>query len=408
MGPYDVIIIGAGPAGLLCAAYCGRMRLRTLVLEKNDKAGRKLLLTGAGRCNLTHDGPVEDLLDRYGHKARFVKPALLAFSNDDLVAFLEGRGLWTVTEAGNKVFPATGDAGDVLRALLDGCRTKGVTVRYGEPVKTVSTCWEVRTGKGTYRARTVVIATGGRSYPGTGSTGDGYALAQGLGHTIVGPAPALAPVIVKGYRFGGCAGISLGDVGTAVLREGKTVHRSRGDVLLTHKGLSGPGILDLSRHVRPGDVVRVALVDRDAQAFERELVDDLAAQGKRSLKNVLARYDVPERLLARVLEVLGVPREMKASQLDKRTRRRLVDALTGLSFEVERLGGYDEAMVTRGGVSLREIDPTTMGSRIAPGLYFAGEVVDVDGDTGGYNLQLAFSSGVLAARSVARALEDVS
>ncbi|MDP6626852.1 MAG: NAD(P)/FAD-dependent oxidoreductase [Methanopyri archaeon] len=407
MGQYDVIIIGAGPAGLLCAAYCGREGLRTLVLEKNAKAGRKLLLTGAGRCNLTHDGPVEDLLTRYGDKDRFVKPALLAFTNDDLVTFIEGRGLWTVVEAGGKVFPAKGDAHDVLRALLDGCRTKGVTVRYGEPVKEVGPGLEVRTGKDRYRARTVVIATGGRSYPGTGSTGDGYSLARALGHTIVGPSPALAPVIVKGYLFDGCAGISLGDVGATVFRDGKKVHASRGDVLLTHKGLSGPGILDLSRHVRSGDVVRVALVDRDAQTFERELVDELAAQGKRSLRNVLARYDVPERLLHRVLEVLGIPRELKASQLDKRTRRQLAEHFTGLSIEVERTGGYDEAMVTRGGVSVREIGPTTMGSRKITGLYFAGEVVDVDGDTGGYNLQFAFSSGVLAAKSIARALEDV-
>jgi len=406
MGPYDVIIIGAGPAGLLCAAHCGREGLRTLVLEKNAKAGRKLLLTGAGRCNLTHDGPVDDLLDRYGDKARFVKPALLAFTNDDLVAFIEGRGLWTVVEAGGKVFPAKGDAHDVLRALLDWCRAKGVTVRYGEPVNDVSPGLEVRTAKGRYRARAVVIATGGRSYPGTGSTGDGYALARTLGHTIVAPAPALTPVIVKGYLFGNCAGISLCDVRATILHDGKKVHGSRGDLLLTHKGLSGPGILDLSRHVRPGDVIRVALVDRDAQAFERELVVELAAQGKRSLRNVLARYDVPERLLTQVLDILGIPRELKASQLDKRTRRRLVEHLTGLPFEVERLGGYDEAMVTRGGVSAREIAPNTMGSRKVPGLYFAGEVVDVDGDTGGYNLQFAFSSGVLAAQSIARALES--
>ncbi len=408
MGPYDVIIIGAGPAGLICAAHCGRESLRTLVLEKNAKAGRKLLLTGAGRCNLTHDGPIEDLLDRYGDKARFVKPALLAFTNDDMVTFIEGMGLWMVVEAGDKVFPAKGDARDVLRALLDACRTKGVSVRYGEPVKEVGPGLDVRTGKDTYRARTVVIATGGRSYPGTGSTGDGYALVKTLGHTIVGPAPALAPVIVRGYRFSGCAGISLGDVGITVFREGKKVHGSRGDVLLTHKGLSGPGILDLSRYVRTGDMVRVALVDRDVQAFERELVDELAAQGKRSLHNVLSRYEVPERLLSSVLEVLSIPRELKASQLDKRTRRQLAEQLTGLSFEVERTGGYDEAMVTRGGVSVREIVPTTMGSRKVPGLYLVGEVVDVDGDTGGYNLQFAFSSGVLAAKSIARTLKDVS
>ena len=405
MGPYDVIIIGAGPAGLLCAAFCGREGLRTLVLEKNVRAGRKLLLTGGGRCNLTHDGPAKDLMDRYGDKGRFVKPALLAFTNDDMVTFIEGMGLWMVVEAGDKVFPAKGDARDVLRALLDACRTKGVSVRYGEPVEDVGPGLEVRTRKDTYSARTVVIASGGRSYPGTGSTGDGYAMAKDLGHTIVGPFPALTPIIVKGYRFDNCAGIPLGDVGATVFREGKKVHSTRGDVLFTHHGLSGPCILDLSRYVRTGDVVRVALVDRNAHAFERELVDELAAQGKRPLRNVLARYGVPERLLAQVFEVLGIPRVLKASQLDKRTRRRLAEHLTGLPFEVARTGGFDEAMVTRGGVSVREIVPTTMGSRKVPGLYFAGEVVDVDGDTGGYNLQFAFSSGVLAARSIARALE---
>lgn len=247
-----------------------------------------------------------------------------------------------------------------------------------------------------------VMAAGGASYPSTGSSGDGYALAEVLGHTIVEPGPALAPVIVRNYPFGNCAGISLADTKTAVYRNNKKVRDLRGDVLFTHRGLSGPGILDLSRYIRRTDALKVSLVKFDTKEdCEKDLIKEISAEGKRTIKKCMSKYKAPRRILKRIFYLKGIPLDLNTASIDKKTRRVIVDNLMECPFVVESLGGYDEAMVTRGRVCCREINPNSMESRIVPGLYFAGEVVDVDGDCGGYNLQFAFSSGILSAKSIA-------
>ena len=406
MNHYDVLIIGAGPAGLFCAIRCAREGLRVCVLEKTDGAGKKLLLTGAGKCNLTHRGDPDDFLCHYGEKGRFVKSALYNFTGHNLRSYFESRNLEMADVYDGKIFPATMKSRDVLRVLLDECRERGVAIRLSDAVQEVAlgaSGFDVRTQNGSFSAPSVVIATGGKSYPQTGSSGDGYTFAKALGHSIAVPAPALAPLVVRNYRFATCAGISLAGAKLFLYRGGQKLRSSQGDVLFTHQGLSGPGILDFSRYAEPGDVVAVRLVGFDKKDdFERDLLRIAAAHGKWTVKTCMAGYKVPQRLFDRAFDALGIPLEYASSSLDKKTRALIVDNFMEFPFTVERLGDYNEAMVTRGGVSLAEVNPSTLASRIVPRLYFAGEVLDVDGDTGGYNLQFAFSSGALAAKDIAK------
>jgi len=407
---YDAVIVGGGPAGMFCAIHCARAGLLTCLVEKNPRPGKKLLISGSGRCNITHAGAAEDFLRHYGNGRTFVKPALMNFTGADLVAFFRKRGLELVEMAGGKIFPATQNARDVLRVLTAGCGAAGVSMRFGEPVRRASALegvsgFEVSAASASFAARTLVIATGGRSYPSTGSSGDGYAFARSFGHAVAAPSPALAPLIIERYAFSGCAGISLSGVRVSLLRDGKQVAAVVGDVLFTHRGLSGPAILDLSRHVRPGDVIALAAAGfASTQEFERHVREAFSAHGRKSVKSILLATALPERLAARVLSLNGIDGSLKASVVDRATRRRIASAFMELSFAVERTGGYNEAMATAGGVSLPEINSATMESRLVKGLYFAGEVVDIDGDTGGYNLQWAFSSGKLAADAIARTI----
>jgi hypothetical protein len=407
--PLDLIVIGAGPAGLFCAINASGKDRKILVLEKKKSPGSKLLISGSGRCNLTHDGDMQSFLDHYGDNGRFLRPALLGFTNRDLVAFFEERGLAMITLEGGKVFPETQRSRDVLAVLLAEGEARGVQIVCGKSVTSIEksgegflvACWDE-----TYRSRTLVIATGGRSYPATGSTGDGYGFAEALGHAIAEIGPALAPVRIRDYPFADLAGISLPGARVSIFR-GKKVREHEGDVLFTHEGLSGPGILDLSRSIRAGDVLRVSfVVDETREDLERWLLDRSRGDGARNLRSILAEMDIPARLASRVLEILEIPQDLKCASMTREMRIGLADRLSGFPLVVEGLGGYGCAMATRGGVDLKEVDSKTMESRLARGLYFSGEILDVDGDTGGYNLQAAFSTGFLAARSIQKRLSD--
>ncbi|MDF0591177.1 BaiN/RdsA family NAD(P)/FAD-dependent oxidoreductase [Candidatus Methanocrinis natronophilus] len=405
----DLIVIGVGPAGLFAAINAAGGGGRVLVLEKKRTPGRKLLISGSGRCNITHDGDIRAFLDRYGGAGRFLRPALLGFTNCDLIAFFEERGLSMTTLEGGKVFPKTQRSRDVLDILIAEGEARGVEIACAKSVTSIEKSGDeflVACGDEAYRSRTLVIATGGRSYPATGSSGDGYSFAGALGHAIVEVGPALAPVRIRDYPFADLAGISLPGARVSIFR-GKKVKEETGDVLFTHDGLSGPGILDLSRYIRAGDVLRVSF----AGERRREEIDDWHLErsqkdGPRNLRSVLAELVIPARLAARVLEVLHIPVDLKCAEMTRAMRTGLADHLAGFPFVVEEVGGFDSAMATRGGVDLREINPKTMESRLVSGLYFAGEVLDVDGDSGGYNLQAAFSTGALAGRSIRKRLAD--
>ncbi len=400
-----IAIIGGGPAGLFCALQAAGEGRSVILFERKPAPGRKLLVAGSGQCNITHDGEIAGFLSRYGDHGAFLRPALMNFTNRDLIAFFTERGLGMQAEPGGKIFPETRRSADVLAILLAECAARGVDVRCGEAVLNVvpdGGGFLVRTEKATVRAAVLVLATGGASYPATGSTGDGYAFARALGQPVTEVAPALAPVYVEDYPFADLAGISFENLTLTVYRDGKRVGRHTGDLLLTHTGLSGPGILDLSRSILPGDVLRVTFLSgANLEAVRRLVADAVAAGGARQVKTALCDLALPERFVRRLLDLAGVPPGETCARLRKKARNALAASLAEFPFKVVRLGGFDEAMVTRGGVALRGINQKTMASKTVPALYCIGEVLDIDGDTGGYNLQAAFSTAALAARHIA-------
>jgi predicted Rossmann fold flavoprotein len=391
-----MLILGAGPAGLACgimAAACGE---QVVVLEKNSQPGMKLRLAGSGQCNLTHGGATIRFLDHYGgvKKSRFVKPALYRHSNRDTIRWFEKIGVPLVEREDGKIFPRSLQSGEVLQALIGQLETNGGLLRTNVEVHAVRQTGDgfcVETNQGDFTSNRLAIATGGMSYPKTGSTGDGYRWAEQFGHRIVPPRPALTPVIVDRYPFAEASGLSIKDIPIDVYRSRKKLRQGRGDVLLTHRGLSGPGILDLSRYLEPEDVLRLPIC-QSADAFKLESL----LIGKKLLKNALAPLGIPDRFLQLLFSELDIPPETLAAEVDRDTRQRRKNAFEGFSFVVQRLGGFEEAMATCGGVALEKVNPQTMESRLVSGLFFCGEVLDIDGDTGGYNIQFALSSGFTA------------
>ncbi|MCX7844146.1 MAG: aminoacetone oxidase family FAD-binding enzyme [Candidatus Bipolaricaulota bacterium] len=415
--PWEVVVVGAGPAGLLAALAAAQEGAAVLVLERGKEPGGKLPYAGGGRGNLSHTGEVPELLRHYhggrraGEAARFLRPALYAFSNRDLAAFFAARGLPLVAEADGRLFPKTGRARDALVVLLTELDRLGVALRLEARVQ------ELRRARGVFRiqgegglraeGRAVVLATGGRA---RNPEPDGYRLAAGFGHRLVPPRPALVPVRVEPAAFApfrACAGVSLPSTRVLLVRGGRTLAQKEGAVLFTHVGLSGPAILDLSREVDPGDVLRVALAPglRTPVEAERRLLE--RARGKRQLATVLRGLGLPRGLARALLAAVGLGPEQRAAELPREARRGLAESLAlGHPFPVAALGDWAEAMATRGGIALEEVDPKTMGSRLVPGLFFAGEILDFDGESGGYNLQAAFSTGYLAGRSAARFVRE--
>jgi len=403
---YDVIIVGSGPAGLFAAIALGSKNKKVIVLEKNNVAGKKLLLSGSGQCNITQDGSIEDFANHYGDHYKYIKKALQFFTNSDTVYFFEQLGLEMESLDNGKIFPKTRSARNVLDLLLKECARYGVTINYGEPVTRISQVQEgylVETNRERYNGEFVVVATGGMSYPKTGSTGDGYTLGADLGHQIIKPLPALTPVEIKDFPFKDLAGISISDLPIAIWREGKKVKACRGDVLFTHKGLSGPGILNNSRWMRSKDILCLNFIkEMDVVAFNKALLDEINSSGKEMIKTVLRKQPLPKRLLDGILTHINIPEEMQCGKINKQTRSLIVKSLVACPLTISQMGGYHIAMVTTGGISMKQVNPTTMESRISKNLYFIGEVLDIDGDTGGYNIQAALSTAKLCAHGINR------
>jgi predicted Rossmann fold flavoprotein len=408
MKKYDIIITGAGPAGLFCAVSAAKSGIKKiLVLEKNLSPGKKFLLSGSGQCNITHSGTVSSFTQCYGSAGSFVKPALSAFTPEDLIEFLEQNNIPVTERDDGKIFPASMRASDVLSMLTSICRSYGVDIMYNTPVKQIAcSAGKFRLSSDhrdntLFTAPLIVIASGGMSYPATGSTGDGFKIAESLGHSIVSPVPALTPVFIKNFIFSGLSGITLKGRNISVFRKNKKLISEKGDILFTHKGLSGPGLLDMSRYIERGDTVKIPLAIEDADVIKRCLIDESRSGVKKSIKNYLKKLNIPERLISPVLEELKIDPAKNISEVSKDERTKLITSLTSYSFNVEEKGGFKIAMATSGGVCRDEINRKTMESKIISGLYFAGEVIDVDGDTGGYNIQWAFSSGSAAGKACA-------
>ena len=401
-----IIIIGAGPAGLFAAIHAAGIDNEVIVLEKNAEPGKKLLISGSGQCNLTHSGDVEDLLNHYGEAERFLLGPLYSFSNRDLLNFFRERGLEFITTSEGKVFPSSFEARDILDVLLKEADNQDIEIKYKTPVKDVEFIEEdnnflIDSAKNQYRADLVVLATGGKSYQNTGSTGDGYRLAAKFGHEIIEPKPALVPVYINNYQFKELTGISLDNVMISLWRGGSLVKKWQGDLLFTHRGLSGPGILNYSRYINNGDLIKLRLVDFKNEArLDQRLIDLIEKKGQSLFKNLIKKLGIPERLGLKLIKLASIPENKQAAQLNKDERKKIGKLLYGLPLKVEKRGSFQEAMVTAGGISLEEINPGTMESELRPGLFAVGELLNVDGDTGGYNLQFAFSSGYLAGQEI--------
>jgi predicted Rossmann fold flavoprotein len=406
----DVVVIGAGPAGLFCAIHAATAGCRVLILEKNPQPGAKLMLAGSGQCNITHDGEIREFVTHYGNNGKFLKPALMSFTNRDLVSFLADRGLPVMTEENGKIFPETRSSADVLEILLAECRKQGITLRCNEPVTGIARSGEsfaVTTGTATCRAATVVITTGGASYPKCGTTGDGYRFATALGQPVTETGPALTPLLIRPFPFAALAGISFEGMHFTVWRDGKKVGDHTGDVLFTHLGVSGPGILDASRNIRLGDVIRLSFAGpMRREEFAADIAKRAAENTGWQVSTILAKYPIPERLNRKLLKLSGIEEDLKCAHFSASQRAALVTNCTEFPLTVAALGEYSVAMVTRGGVALDGVNQKSMESKVVPGLYFAGEVLDVDGDTGGYNLQAAFSTGYLAGMAIRKRQEE--
>jgi predicted Rossmann fold flavoprotein len=404
MEQHDVVVIGAGPAGLFCALHADMPGQRILLLEKNPHPGAKLLLSGSGQCNITHGGEIRDFLSHYGNHGKEVKPALLGFTNKDLIEFFFRRGLVMIEKENGKVFPETLRSADVLALLIKECKDRGVLLHCGEPaviVRRTVEGFEITTARTTYLSPVLVIATGGASYPKTGSTGDGYRISASLGQQVTEIAPALTPLRIRNFPFATLAGISFESMRFSIWRAGKKIADHNGDVLFTHLGLSGPGILDVSRGIEADDVITLSFVGNlKREEFAADLVNRVEEHRSWQISTILAAYPIPERLNRKLLKVSGIPEGLTCNHFSAEQRSRLITNCTQFPLTVEAPGGFSVAMVTRGGVALDGVNLKTMESKSIPNLYFAGEVLDIDGDTGGYNLQAAFSTGFLAARSI--------
>ena len=404
MEEYDTIIAGAGPAGLFCAIHAAAPNARVLLLEKNPVPGVKLNISGTGQCNITHDGDIRSFFSRYGAHGQFLKPALQSFTNRALICFFEERSLAFETTPGGKIFPVSRNAGDITSLLVRECTIRNVALSCGEPVRQVEFAdpgFRICTPARNIFARYLVLATGGASYPTTGSTGDGYRIAASLGHTITDVGPALTPLVIDPFPFATLAGMSFPALLFTVWRNGRRITEGNGDVLFTHTGLSGPGILDRSRDIRAGDEIRLAFtgpVGRDV--LEREILAAITRSPAKTIKSLVAGLGIPDRLSRLLPERAGIPAENTGAHLTAAERNRLITTLMECPLRVSSVGSLSVAMVTRGGVTLDEVNPKTLESRLVPGLFFAGEVLDIDGDTGGFNLQAAFSMGYCAARGI--------
>jgi predicted Rossmann fold flavoprotein len=428
MKHYQLIVVGGGAAGLMAAGQAAAQGADVLLLEKMNRLGLKLRITGKGRCNLTNIAPVSDFIDHFGPNGRFLRQAFAQFFTNDLTSFFENLGVATIVERGGRVFPASESAHDIADALLQWAHTCGVKIETGLRVTRLltdqgrvigieaSASPRHRGGMSpgeeanihTYRADHVIIATGGASYPATGSTGDGYWLAQSAGHTITPVRPALVPLETAGDVAGKLQGLSLRNVSVALILNGKKKRQDMGEMLFTHFGVSGPLILSLSRqavdalgmhsHVELSFDLKPAL---DDQKLDARILRDLNAHGKQKFGTFLKGL-LPRKLIPVCVELAEIPAEKVANQITGMERRRLRQWLKDFRLEVSGYRPFTEAIITAGGVNTREVDPSTMASRRVKGLFFAGEILDIEADTGGYNLQAAFSTGYVAGRHAAQ------
>ena len=406
-----IIIIGAGGAGLLASSRAAECGTRVLLLERNARPGIKVRISGGGKCNITHAGTMEDVRSAFlPREARFLRPSFHRFTNQDIRARLERQGVPTFAREDGRVFPVSGRAADVVEALARPLHTLGVEIRLNTSVESITADADgitgVQTAVGPIVGRRVILATGGASYAKTGTTGDGFRWAGALGHTIVPIRPALAPIILSPPLPGEWRGIAVRNGSLTVSTQGKPQASQRGDILFTHEGISGPATLAVSRdaafHLESGpvDVTFDFFPERDHAALDADLIRLTRSHGARTLQTILAEW-LPNRMVPWLLAQAGVRPEVRGLALTRGHRRALVGLLKNWQMGSVASIPLDRGEVSSGGVSLDEVDPQTMHSRKVRGLFLCGEVLDIAGPVGGYNLQAAFSTGFVAGESAA-------
>ena len=399
---------GGGPAGMFAAITAARNGARVVLLERNDRLGKKLLITGKGRCNVTNNCTPEEVLQNVPRNGKFLFSAMAALPPRNVMDFFEEQGCALKTERGNRVFPVSDRAQSVLGALKNRMKELGVTVKTarGMSIETdESGVMGAATSAGFFESRKIILATGGASYPTTGSTGDGYKIAKALGHTIVEPQGSLVPLETAGHDCQDMQGLALRNVALKLLNpKGKAVYKDFGEMLFTHFGVSGPMVLSASAHIGKGDGWKLSIDLKPA--LEENKLDDRILRGlelyqNRSMENALTDL-LPRSMIPVVLDRLGVDPTLQANSFTKQNRRALVELLKNFTVEITGKRPVAEAIITSGGVKVGEIDPKTMQSKKVPGLYFAGEIIDCDAYTGGFNLQIAWATAYAAGNSAAR------
>lgn len=404
-----VVVIGAGAAGLMAAGRAAERGLEVLLLEKNDRPGRKILISGKGRCNITNNTDIEGLIQNTPGNGNFLYSAFYTFSNSDVMDFFHQHGVETKVERGGRVFPVSDQSRDVVDALMGYVREQGAKIRYQAQVQEIlveeSRVQGVRMENGEVIACSqVILATGGASYPGTGSTGDGYRMAAKLGHTVTPLQPSLVPLVAAEEWISELQGLSLKNISIQMLyKNQKKVYEDFGEMLFTHFGVSGPVILSSSRHLLDYGYKDILLTIDLKPALSEEKLDeriqrDFEKFSRKQYKNALDDL-LPQKMIPVMIHLSGIQPEKPVNQITREERKRFVKLLKCLEIHINGPRSIKEAIVTAGGVETDEINPSTMESKKVDGLFFAGEVIDVDAYTGGFNLTIAFSTGYLAGNS---------
>lgn len=413
-----VVIIGGGPAGMLSAISAGTNKNDVTILEKMNMLGRKLLITGKGRCNITSSISIDEFIKNVPGNGKFLYSCLNNFTNEDILNMLKEEGLQTKVERGNRVFPITDKSQDVLQALLNRLKKLKVKIEVGANVKEILTEQDIVSGvkyiqggkEKILKADKVILATGGKSYSATGSTGDGYELAKKVGHTVTEIKPSLVPISTKGKDLEICRrmqGLSLKNVAIKIkdAKNNKIIYEDFGEMIFTHFGVSGPVILSGSAHllrykkedIRQGNIkliidLKPAL---DVQKLDDRILRDFSLEKNKIFKNSLDNL-LPQKMISTVIELSGIDQNKKVNEITREERVRLVQLLKNFEITLHDFRPIEEAIITAGGISIKEINPKTMESKLIKGLYFAGEIIDVDAYTGGFNLQIAYSTGYTA------------